>query len=109
MNYYGIQQGGMLPATSALLISGGGDNGAFGAGLLAGWSAHGDRPVFRSVTGVSTGALIAPFAFLGPEYDKTLTQLYTAMDAAHVFHQRFIPLAATVQDALSDTDPLFQT
>ena len=107
--YLGIPHGGMLPSSSALILSGGGDNGAFGAGLLAGWSARGDRPVFRSVTGVSTGALIAPFAFLGPDYDKTLTQLYTAMDAAHVFHERFLPLAATVQDALSDTDPLFNT
>ncbi|MFM9153825.1 MAG: patatin-like phospholipase family protein [Methylocystis sp.] len=107
--YLGIPRGGMLPSSSALILSGGGDNGAFGAGLLAGWSARGDRPVFRSVTGVSTGALIAPFAFLGPDYDKTLTQLYTAMDAAHVFHERFLPLAATVQDALSDTDPLFNT
>lgn len=108
-NYLGIPRGGVLPSSAALLLSGGGDNGAFGAGLLAGWSARGDRPVFRTVSGVSTGALIAPFAFLGPDYDKTLTQLYTAMDANHVFHQRFLPLAATVQDALSDTDPLFQT
>lgn len=107
--YHGIPHGGILPSASALLISGGGDNGAFGAGLLAGWSARGDRPVFRTVSGVSMGALIAPFAFLGPDYDKTLTQLYTAMDAKHVFHERFLPLAATVQDALSDTDPLFQT
>ena len=108
-NYLGIPRGGVLPSSAALLLSGGGDNGAFGAGLLAGWSARGDRPVFRTVSGVSTGALIAPFAFLGPDYDKTLTQLYTAMDANHVFHQRFLPLAATVQDTLSDTDPLFQT
>ena len=43
MTYHGIQQSGMLPAISGLLISGRGDNGAFGAGLLAGWSAHGDR------------------------------------------------------------------
>ena len=107
--YNNVTRGGMLPAASALILSGGGDNGAFGAGLLAGWSARGDRPVFRSVTGVSTGALIAPFAFLGPDYDKTLTQLYTAMDAEHVFRERFLPLAATVQDALSDTDPLFHT
>lgn len=98
-----------MPDSSALVLSGGGDNGAFGAGLLAGWSTRGDRPTFRTVTGVSTGALIAPFAFLGKEYDETLTQLYTAMDAAHVFHTRFLPVAATVQDALSDTDPLFNT
>ena len=51
--------------TSILAISGGGANGAFGAGFLEGWTETGQRPVFRLVTGVSTGALIAPFAFLG--------------------------------------------
>ena len=50
-----------------LAVSGGGDNGAFGAGLLNGWTETGTRPEFKMVTGVSTGALIAPFAFLGPE------------------------------------------
>src|SRR5882757_1289990 len=58
-----------LPPVSYLAVSGGGDNGAFGAGLLNGWTEIGTRPEFRMVTGVSTGALIAPFAFLGPEYD----------------------------------------
>ncbi|MEE9141883.1 MAG: patatin-like phospholipase family protein, partial [Gammaproteobacteria bacterium] len=48
-----------------LALSGGGSNGAFGAGLLVGWTEHGDRPEFTIVTGISTGALIAPFAFLG--------------------------------------------
>ncbi|WP_316376727.1 patatin-like phospholipase family protein, partial [Enterobacter hormaechei] len=51
-----------------LAISGGGSDGAFGAGFLAGWSAAGTRPKFDVVTGVSTGALIAPFAFLGSGY-----------------------------------------
>ncbi|RZU29701.1 patatin-like phospholipase family protein [Edaphobacter modestus] len=58
---------GPLPATSYLAISGGGGNGAFGAGLITGWTGSG-RPVFKTVTGISTGALIAPFAFLGPKY-----------------------------------------
>jgi hypothetical protein len=49
-----------------LAISGGGANGAFGAGLLVGWTEAGNRPSFTIVTGISTGALIAPFAFLGP-------------------------------------------
>ena len=57
---------GPLPPVSFLAISGGGDNGAFGAGLLNGWTAAGTRPDFKGVTGISTGALIAPFAFLGP-------------------------------------------
>ncbi len=55
-----------LPPVTFLAISGGGDYGAFGAGLLCGWTARGTRPQFRLVTGVSTGALSAPFAFLGP-------------------------------------------
>lgn len=61
-----------------LAISGGGSDGAFGAGLLAGWTQHGDRPEFDVVTGVSTGALSAPFAFLGPAYDGKLKEIYTA-------------------------------
>src|SRR5580698_1842790 len=58
-----------LPPADYLALSSGGDNGAFAAGLLVGWSARGDRPVFKVVTGVSAGALVAPFAFLGPQYD----------------------------------------
>jgi hypothetical protein len=59
-----------------LAISGGGDDGAFGAGLLVGWSERGDRPNFGVVTGVSTGALSAPFAYLGRGYDQHLKQVY---------------------------------
>jgi hypothetical protein len=58
---------GPLPPVSFLAVSGGGDNGAFGAGLLKGWTDNGYRPAFKAVTGVSTGALIAPLAFLGPD------------------------------------------
>ncbi|QIE55746.1 hypothetical protein G5B40_09965 [Pikeienuella piscinae] len=61
----------------SLALSGGGPDGAFGAGLLAGWTARGDRPEFQLVTGVSTGAIIALFAFLGPEYDDELREIYT--------------------------------
>lgn len=60
-----------------LAISGGGANGAFGAGVPAGWTASGTRPTFSVISGVSTGALIAPLAFLGPEHDVTLRNLYT--------------------------------
>ena len=60
-----------------LVLSGGGSDGAYGAGLLNGWTARGDRPEFGLVTGISTGALIAPFAFLGPDYDDELERLYT--------------------------------
>ncbi len=61
-------------AHNYLAISGGGPNGAFGAGLFAGWTASGTRPEFSMVTGISTGALTAPFAFLGPDYDDELKE-----------------------------------
>ncbi|MDQ8700867.1 patatin-like phospholipase family protein [Hyphomicrobium sp. LHD-15] len=64
-------------ARSYLALSGGGGDGAYGAGLLVGWTASGERPIFDVVTGVSTGALAAPFAFLGPAYDKKLEEIYT--------------------------------
>jgi hypothetical protein len=60
-----------------LVLSGGGSDGAYGAGLLKGWSERGDRPEFQLVTGISTGALIAPFAFLGSDYDDELERFYT--------------------------------
>ena len=61
-----------------LALSGGGGDGAYGAGVLNGWTASGRRPEFTLVSGVSTGALIAPFAFLGPAYDAYLTEFYTS-------------------------------
>ena len=61
-----------------LALSGGGADGAYGAGVLNGWTASGTRPEFTVVSGVSTGAMIAPFAFLGPSYDDMLRQLYTS-------------------------------
>jgi hypothetical protein len=64
---------------SILALSGGGEHGAFGAGLLNGWSETGRRPSFSIVTGISTGALMAPFAFLGSAYDQRLRALYTEM------------------------------
>ena len=66
---------GPLPPSDLLVISGGGDNGSFGAGLLCGWTASGNRPTFKSVSGVSTGALIAPLAFLGSAYDGLLRKI----------------------------------
>ncbi len=68
------QRGGRF---DVLALSGGGANGAWGAGLLAGWSKTGERPEFDVVTGVSTGALAAPFAFLGPTWDEHLHASYT--------------------------------
>ena len=79
------QAGVRLPPVSYLAVSGGGDNGAFGAGLMNGWTETGTRPEFKMVTGVSTGALIAPFAFLGPDYDAALREVYTTMTPEKVF------------------------
>lgn len=96
---------GKLPTAYFLAISGGGDDGAFGAGLLNGWSARGDRPVFGLVTGVSTGALSAPFAFLGAKYDLKLKQVYTDTSAGDIFSKRSL-IAAVTNDAMTDTTPL---
>src|SRR6195256_3597510 len=71
---------------SYLALSGGGADGAYGAGVLNGWSAAGTRPRFSVVSGVSTGALIAPFAFLGPAYDATLRDVYTSGIAESVLN-----------------------
>jgi predicted acylesterase/phospholipase RssA len=101
-------QQGPLPPVEMLAISGGGDDGAFGAGLLVGWTARGDRPNFKGVTGVSTGALTAPFAFLGPEYDPQLREVYTETTASDIFTPRG-KLAAVFDDAMSDTAPLRET
>ena len=91
--------------SSVLAISGGGDDGAFGGGLLTGWRERGDRPEFDTVTGISTGALSAPFAFLGPEYDSALRKIYTDTDADDVFSKRTL-LAVVASDAMADTAPL---
>jgi predicted acylesterase/phospholipase RssA len=62
----------------ALVLSGGGAGGAFGAGALVGLTRRHERPQYDVVTGVSTGALIAPFAFLGSEWDSKLTEAFTS-------------------------------
>ncbi|MCW2241520.1 patatin-like phospholipase family protein [Azospirillum canadense] len=103
-----LQQAGLrgpLPPANFLAISGGGEDGAFGAGLLVGWSAAGTRPRFKGVTGISTGALIAPFAFLGPAYDDKLKEVYTTITNKDVLEQRGF-LAAINNDAMADTAPL---
>jgi Patatin-like phospholipase len=75
---------GHRPVVNFLALSGGGSDGAFGAGILAGWTASGKRPEFDIVTGVSTGALTAPFAFLGPRYDGALKQVFTESDSKDI-------------------------
>ena len=88
-----------------LAISGGGENGAYGAGLLCGWSELGTRPTFNVVTGVSTGALTAPFAFLGSDYDEQLKTCYTTLSTDELVTERGL-LEALGSDALSDPDGL---
>ncbi len=95
------------PTADILAISGGGSDGAYGAGLLSGWSQRGDRPEFRLVTGISTGALIAPLAFLGPEYDHVLKKAYTTTTDKIIVKERGI-LAILTRDGMYDTDPLYE-
>jgi hypothetical protein len=104
----GLPQDAQLPPAHFLAISGGGDDGAFGSGLLVGWTDAGGRPEFDIVTGVSTGSLIAPFAFLGPAYDPQLREVYTTISSADVYINRGI-LGGIFSDALSDTTPLSNT
>lgn len=93
-------------ALNLLSLSGGGQNGAFGAGFLVGWRASGKRPQFDIVGGVSTGALLATHAFLGtPADDATLEEMYTKVTSADIYEDRglFSLLSA---DSLKDTAPL---
>jgi len=71
-----------------LVLSGGGGAGSFGAGILAGWSRLGTRPRFQIVTGVSVGALIAPFAFLGPKWDRQLSLAFDGKTPPSLFEPR---------------------
>lgn len=88
-----------------LVLSAGGAYGAYSAGVLAGWSEAGTRPQFDVVTGVSTGALVATLAFLGPERDPELKRFYTQITERDVFARR-PQVSALVSDALADSRPL---
>jgi len=84
---------GLIPReheVSYLAISGGGANGAFGAGLLFGWTKTGTRPEFQIVTGVSAGALTAPFAFLGPAWDEEMRQAFLGEASVHLLRRRTV-------------------
>ena len=95
---------------SVLCLSGGGSYGAFSAGVLCGWTASGDRPGcngrpnFDVVTGISTGALTAPLAFLGPQYDDQLQKFYTTIEKKDVYTAR--PVRGLFSIALADNAPL---
>ncbi len=88
-----------------LVLSGGGFQGAFGAGILKGWSDSGCRPMFDVVTGVSTGAIIATFAFLGPQYDDLLRENMIGVVKRDILQKRG-PLALFFRDGLNSTDRL---
>jgi len=107
-HFHELQSGYVRQDNSAafLSISGGGDNGAFTAGLLNGWTKAGNRPNFRLVTGISTGALIAPFAFLGKDYDVTLKDLYTNVTPSDIYRKRNI-VEGFFADSLADSAPLY--
>jgi predicted patatin/cPLA2 family phospholipase len=90
---------------NALVLSGGGMNGAYTAGVLKGWTASGRRPTFDVVTGISTGALIAPFAFLGPEFDGALERSYTTLRDNDIFKRRLL-VTLPWAESLADSSPL---
>ena len=77
--------GKLEPVIYGLALSGGGQDGAFGAGILCGWSETHTRPQFKLVTGISTGSLQAPFAFLGPAYDHVLKEAYTTVSDKDIY------------------------
>jgi len=88
-----------------LAISGGGADGAYGVGLLNGWSEAGTRPEFKLVTGISTGALLATFAFLGSDYDQQLKEAYTGSSDEDIYTKKSI-LTAYWRDSLFGVEPL---
>lgn len=92
-------------ALDILILSGGGSHGAYGAGLLVGWTTEGTRPEFDVVTGVSTGGLMATHAFLGSDWDPELERLYTTIRNRDIYRPR-TPLLRFFGDALNDTKPL---
>jgi predicted acylesterase/phospholipase RssA len=77
--------GKLTPYADVLALSGGGEDGAFGAGVLCGWTKSGKRPEFKLVTGISTGALMGSFAFLGPAYDGKLREAYTQVSDKNIY------------------------
>lgn len=91
-------------AREVLVLSGGGANGAFGAGLLVGWTKSGKRPDFDIVSGVSTGALIGVLAFVGSEYDEVLERNFTNVSRSDLASPRW--LTGGLKDCLADNAPL---
>ena len=90
---------------SYLSVSGGGSNGAFGAGVLFGWTDSGKRPEFTIVTGISTGSLVAPFAFLGPPYDSQLKAAYTETSGKDIYKKKRL-LSIVGSESIAENTPL---
>jgi len=88
-----------------LAISGGGANGAYGAGLLKGWSKEGSRPLFKIITGVSSGSIMALYTFLGKDYDDQLEDFFTKMSTKDVMRQRNL-FSIIFGDSLFSSAPL---
>ena len=88
-----------------LALSGGGANGAFGAGFLCGWTQAGTRPKFKIVTGISTGAIIAVLAFVGAEYDYMLKEIYTTVATSSIFSTRNL-ISWFWNESFADSKPL---
>ncbi|MDJ0950689.1 MAG: patatin-like phospholipase family protein [Alphaproteobacteria bacterium] len=93
------------PTYCSLALSGGGGYGAFGAGFLNGWTAAGTRPTFKVVTGISTGALVAPFAFVGPDRDQTLEESFTTVSDKDIYTAKGM-LQAMGDESFMDSAPL---
>ena len=93
------------PKRNILVLSGGGSYGAFSAGVLVGWSHAGTRPEFDVVTGISTGALLAPLAFLGPDYDCEIENLYTTLRTQDIFRLKKT-VRSIFSEGLADSSPL---
>jgi hypothetical protein len=92
------------PKRTVLSLSGGGAYGAYSAGVLCGWTCRGDRPQFDVVTGISTGALAAPYAFLGPKYDPQLKQFFTELESRDLY--RKTPVRGVFGESFADSTPL---
>ena len=103
---YGDSLRGKEMPITYLCISGGGSNGAFGAGFLVGWTARGDRPKFNVVTGISTGSMIAPLAFLGPKYDDKVKEAYTTISTSNVATTTVMAALFGRTAGLADPTPL---
>ncbi|WP_432773658.1 patatin-like phospholipase family protein [Francisella salimarina] len=97
---------GSNPKIDILALSGGGSDGAFSAGIVNGWTQSGKRPEFYLVTGISTGALVAPFAFLGEKYDQRLKEAFTTISAKDVFEINVTDAILGNSSSLASTEPL---